>query len=86
MPKETKIVIKKGSMELTVNRSDLVEVSETHDGIAFNLKDGIQVYYTDNFMPQGMKEVIKNTANHFSEQRIIFDLDNQHKPAMVDAT
>ncbi len=86
MAKDTKIIIKKGSLNLEINRTDLVEVSETHDGIVFNFKDGVSLYYTDNFMAQGMKEVIKNTANHFTEQKIIFDLDNPSRPAMVDAT
>lgn len=82
----TKIVIKKGSMTLEVDRNELVEVSSTHDGIAFNFKGGLQLYYTDNFMPQHMKELVKNTADHFTEQKLIFDLDNTSKPAMVDAT
>ena len=86
MAEDTKIIIKKGTLKLEVQRSDLVEVNETHDGIVFNFKGGLSLYYTDNFMPQGMKEVVKNTANHFSEQKIIFDLDNQSRPAMVDAT
>jgi len=81
-----KVIIKKGSMLLEANRSDLVEVSETHDGIAFNFKGGIQLYYTNDFMPVGMKEVIRNTSNHFDNQKIIFDLDNERQPARVDAT
>lgn len=84
--KNVKIIIKKGSMHLEIDRSELVEVNETHDGIAFNLKGGLQLYYTDNFMPQAMKEIIKNTSNHFSDKKIIFDLDNQRQPALVDAT
>jgi len=86
MTEESMIVIKKGTMNLEIKRSDLVEVNETHDGIAFSFKDGLQLYYTDNFMPQGMKQIIKNTANHFSNKKIIFDLDNTRKPAMVDVT
>jgi len=86
MANKTKILIKKGSMKIEVDRSDLVEVNETYDGITFNFKDGLQLYYTDHFMPQGMKEIIKNTSNHFPENKIIFDLDNPRKPAMVDAT
>lgn len=86
MADDTKVIIKKGSMKLEVKRSDLVEVNETHDGIVFNFKDGISLYYTDQFMAQGMKEIIKNTSNHFAEQKIIFDLDNTSRPAMVDAT
>lgn len=82
----TKILIKKGSLNLEVDRNELVEVASTHDGIAFNFKGGLQLYYTDNFMPQHMKELIKNTADHFTEQKLVFDLDNTQKPAMVDAT
>ncbi len=84
--KKTKIIIKKGSLKLEVNRDELVEVNETHDGIAFNFKGGLQLYYTDNFMQQGMKEIIKNTSNHFQDKKIIFDLDNQRQPALVDVT
>lgn len=84
--KIAKVIIKKGTLNLEVDRSELVEVSETHDGIAFNFKGGLQLYFTDNFMPQHMKELIKNTSNHFPNQKLIFDLDNQQTPARVDAT
>ena len=84
--KISKVIIKKGSMHLEIDRNALVEVSETHDGIAFNFKEGLQLYFTDNFMPQSMKELIKNTSNHFPNQKLIFDLDDQRTPARVDAT
>jgi len=84
--KIAKVIIKKGNMTLEVDRSSLVEVNETHDGIAFNFKEGVQLYFTDNFMPQSMKELIKNTSNHFPNQKLIFDMDNQRTPARVDAT
>lgn len=86
MADNVKIVIKKGKLKLEVDRSELVDVNETHDGIAFNFKEGLQLYYTDNFMPQGMKEIIKNTSNNFPNKKIVFDLDNQRHPALVDAT
>jgi len=88
MAKEKKAIVKivKGSMKLEVDRNELIEVSETHDGIAFNFKGGMQLYYTDDFMPQGMKELIKNTSNHFDNKTLVFDLDNQRQPAKVDAT
>jgi len=86
MAKDTKIVIKKGSMKLELDRGDLIEVNETHDGLVFNFKGGGSYYYVDNYMPAGVKDVMKNTANHFTEQKIIFDLDNPKQPVMVDAT
>ncbi len=84
--KETKIIIKKGSMKLELDRKDLVEVCETHDGVVFNLKDGLQLQYTDQYMPHSMKEILRSTSNHFENQKIIFDLDNKRQPAMIDAT
>ena len=84
--KETKqITIKKGSMVLTVDRSELIEICETHDGVVFNLKNGLQLQYTDQFMPQHTKEILRNTSNHFAEQKIVFDLDNEKQPAFIDA-
>ena len=84
--KQATVKIQKGSFKLEVNRNELIEVNETHDGIAFNFKGGIQLYYTNDLMPAAMKEVIKNTSNHFENQTLIFDLDNQRQPAKVDAT
>ena len=81
-----KIKIKKGEFELTVPRSELVEVSETADGVAFNFKGGLQLYFTDNFMPSAMKQIIKNTADSYPGKKLIFDLNNQRQPVLIDAT
>ena len=42
-----KVTIKKGTMNLTVDRSELIEVADTHDGIVFNFKQGVHLYNTD---------------------------------------
>jgi len=88
MPEEKpkNIIIKKGSMELRINRQELLEICETHDGVVFNMKNGLQLQYTNQFMPQTMKEILRNTGNHFTEHKIIFDLDNERQPALIDAT
>ena len=82
---EATVTIKKGSFLLTVPRSELVEVSETHDGVAFNFKNGLQLYYTNNFLPSATKQLMKNASDSFSG-KIIFDLNNIQRPAMIDAT
>jgi len=84
MPGPT-IKIKKGEIVITAPKSELVEVSETHDGIAFNFKRGLQVYQIEQFMPTHIKQLIKNTADSFEGNNIIVDLDNK-RPVMVDAT
>jgi hypothetical protein len=85
MSEET-ITIIKGKMKLTVPRSDLVDVSETHDGVAFNFKGGLQLYYTNTFMQQATKQIMSNTADSFPGKKLIFNLDNPRQPALVDAT
>jgi hypothetical protein len=79
------IKIKKGEIVITAPKSELVEVSETHDGIAFNFKRGLQVYQIEQFMPTHIKQLIKNTTDSFEGNNIIIDLDNK-RPVMVDAT
>lgn len=83
----TNFVIKKGGVEIRASKHDLVEVSETPDGVVFSFKGGISVNYIDPYMTSGNKQIIKNTADRFGgNQKIIFDLDNNTKPAIVDAT
>jgi hypothetical protein len=82
----SEIVIKKGDFKVTVPRDQLVDISETHDGIAFNFKNGLQLYYTNNFMETSTKSIMKNTADSYEGKKIIFDLDNVRKPALVDMT
>lgn len=82
----SEVIIKKGKVQVKLDRSELIEVSETADGVAFSFKGGLQLYYTDNFMPSATKQIIKNTADNFPGKKLIFDLDNQRQPALVDAT
>lgn len=86
MSENVNIIIKKGQFETTVPRSELVDVSETHDGVAFNFKGGIQLYFTDNNMPVATKQIMRNTADSFPGKKIIFDLNNMRHPALIDAT
>lgn len=86
MSESAQITIKKGTFHLTVPREELVEVSETADGVAFNFKGGLQLYYYNNFLPSATKQIIKNTADSFPGKKLIFDLDNEARPVLVDAT
>ncbi len=80
------MIIKQGKFELKVPRSELVQIDETHDGITFLFKDGIQLYKTDQFMTQAVKSIMKNTADSFPGKKLIFELDNRRNPVVVDAT
>ena len=86
MAEKTQITIKKGTFNLTVPREELVEVSETADGVAFNFKGGLQLYYYNNFLPSATKQIMRNTADSFPGKKLIFDLNNERNPVLVDAT
>jgi hypothetical protein len=81
----SKIVIKKGTMTLEVDRSELVQVEETPDGISFDFKHGIQLLFSDQYMESARKNVIKNTSNSYPGKKLVFDLDNKRHPVMVHA-
>ena len=80
-----KIIIKKGTMELKIDRSELIEIADTHDGIVFNFKGGMHLYNTDPDMPLQTKGLIR-AADGFTKGDIIFDLTNYIKPATVNLT
>lgn len=81
-----KVTIKRGTVEVKCNRSDLIEVLETADGIAFTLKGNIQYYFTEQFMQDSTKKMIKQATDNFPGASIIINLDNPRSPVLVDAT
>jgi len=81
------IIIKKGLMELVkTDRSNLLNAEQSHDGVVFTFKGGIQVYCTDQYMPISTKDVIRNTANSFPTANLIFDISNYSRPVLVEPT
>jgi hypothetical protein len=78
-----KVTIKKGTMNLTVDRSELVEIADTHDGMVFNFKGGVHLYNTDPNMSLQTKGLIR-AADGFPKGDIVIDLANYQKPATVN--
>jgi len=78
-----KVTIKKNGIVTTLNREDLVQIMETHDGVVFNFKQGLHLYLTDIDMPTTTKGLIK-AADGFPKGDIVFDLNNYVHPATVD--
>jgi len=80
------MTIKRGPIELKCPRSELVEVVETADGISFTLKGNLQLYFSDQFMQTSTKQLIKQAADNFPNNKLIIDLNNPRTPARIDAT
>lgn len=80
-----KVVIKKKGIVMELDRSDLVMVDHTADGIVFNFKHGLFLHYTDTFMPLTAKELMKNSSNSFPKaKKLTFDLDNYNRPVAAE--
>lgn len=79
---EIKIKVK----DTIVNSSSeaLIEVNETPDGVVFSFKGGLSVMFTDPYMPSSAKQIVKNTADHMQGKKIVFELDNPKRPAMIE--
>lgn len=81
------ITIRKGLMEISrIERSNLITAEPSHDGVVFTLKNGIQIYCTDQYMPIHTKDIIRNATNNFPAANLIFDLSNYNKPVLVELT
>ena len=82
----SKIIIKSKNFELKVDRSELVQLDETADGIVFQFKNGLSLIKNDQFMPSSVKQIMKNTADNFPHKKLVYELDNPRRPVYVDAT
>jgi len=82
----SRIIIKKGSIEVSSDRSDLIQVEETADGIVFNFKYGLHLYLTDPDMPLSTKSLIKVSSDRLSGNKMVFDLSDYQRPAKIDVT
>lgn len=81
---EKMITIKHGKLELRVPRSELVELSETADGVVFQFKDGLSLEKMDQYMPISAKQLMKNSADSFPQANLIFDLKDFSKPVLAN--
>ncbi len=82
----SEIVIKQKNFELKVKRSELVQLDETADGVVFQFKNGLSLVKTDQFMPNNVKNIMKNTSDNYPDKKLVFELDNHKRPVYVDAT
>lgn len=80
-----KILIMNKETKIELDGDQIVEVLETADGIAFNLKNGLSLIFVDNFMPSTAKQLIKGTVDQCSAENatITVDLANRIMPASI---
>jgi hypothetical protein len=83
MSNEDKIVIKKQTINLSIIKSDLVEVKETGDGLVFNLQGGMHLTVIEPQMPLEVKRVIFNAVHTFKKVNLEIDLMDYKTPVKI---
>jgi len=78
--RDFEIKVKKGNNIFETKRSEFVSCNETSDGIVFQTKNGLLLYYTDNMMDSATKMKIKLTIDNMSTGNILVDLDDIKNP------
>ena len=84
--KKYTLEIKKGSLKITGDRKDLVGITETPDGVVFNLKGGLDLHFNDMHMTPDVKSRIRTPDTIFQMASLTFNLDNYRAPVVVDTT
>jgi len=78
------ITIEKQGIKVSLKRKDLIEISETHDGVVFNFKYGLHLYVTDPNMPLSTKQLLTAATQNFQAGTIKVNLADYQHPAKVE--
>lgn len=78
-----KLQITKNGIVTTLDKSDLISIDETYDGVCFNFKNGLHLHLTDTDMPTGTKNLI-HTATAYNVPLLKIDLNNYKQPLKID--
>lgn len=76
------VTIKKGLVNITMDRKALVNIDHCPDGLVFNFKD-CYFYVTDPNMTIPIKNSITTMYNGFKTGDVIIDLDNYRRPVSI---
>lgn len=82
--KINQIVITKNKTKIIMQRSDVMEIKHSHDGLVFNLLNGLHIYASDSFMTIEMKEKIVSAFDRFKNADITIDLGNYNSPVSIN--
>lgn len=80
-----KVQIQNKETKIELEKDHIIEVLETADGIAFNLRNGLSLIFIDNFMTSTAKQLIKGTIDQCraADATIVVNLQSQNQPATI---
>lgn len=84
MSDEKKFTIKRGAIDITGDRSELVEVTGTPDGISFKFKGGLRILIDDQYMPLDVKTRVSTADTAFKNANLDFNLNDYANPVVAN--
>ena len=79
------IVVTKGTSEFLISRDELSAVDEAPDGIVFHLKTNMFLHFTDQWMPQDVKQKIIVSVNTFGKGTVYINLNDYKNVVRLEA-
>ncbi len=78
-----KLTFKRGKLEFTISRKDIISVDETPDGLTLKLQGGIMVIVDDIHMPQDVKQRVAMADTGFKKGNLLFNLNDYINPVSL---
>ena len=77
------VTVKRGKVEFTIDRKEIIAVDETPDGITLKFQGGIHVVIEDLHMPQDVKQRVAMADTGFKKGNLLFNLNDYVNPVML---
>jgi hypothetical protein len=77
------VTVKRGKVEFTISRKEIMAVDETPDGITFKFQGGVIVTIDDMHMPQNVKQRVAMADTGFKKGNLLFNLNDYINPVML---
>jgi len=78
-----KLTFKRGKVEFTISRKEIMSVDETPDGITLKFQGGISIIVEDLHMPQDVKQRVGMADTGFKKGNLLFNLNDYINPVML---
>ena len=78
-----KVTVKRGKVDFTISRKEIMAVDETPDGITIKFQGGVHMVIEDLHMPQNVKQRVAMADTGFKKGNLLFDLNNYVNPVSL---
>jgi hypothetical protein len=77
------LTLKRGKVEFTIKRNEIMAVDETPDGLTLKFQGGVSIVIEDLHMPQDVKQRVAMADTGFKKGNLLFNLNDYVNPVML---